>query len=74
LPKIGIKSGEYSVACIGLSVSDYVDVLTFKDGQDSKSPGTYYRFPAEAFDGQINTEATKLIVVEVDGFKKLVLK
>lgn len=55
-------------------MSDYVDVLTFKDGQDSKSPGTYYRFPAEAFDGQINTEATKLIVVEVDGFKKLVLK
>ena len=66
-----IDAGEYGVAYVGPSWSGYVDVLTLKDGV---LPMIYYRFPVEVFDGQVNTEATKLVVVESDGFKKLVLK
>ncbi|OGN13428.1 MAG: hypothetical protein A3J47_01585 [Candidatus Yanofskybacteria bacterium RIFCSPHIGHO2_02_FULL_43_22] len=73
-PATSIDAGEHGVAYVGPSEAGHVDVLIFRDGQDSELSMTYYRFPKEAFDGQVNTEATKLVVVKVDGFKKLVLK
>jgi len=69
-----IDAGEYDVAYVGPSEAGHVDVLALKNGQNAKQPMTYYRFPKDAFDGQVNTEATKLFVVESNGFRKLVLK
>ncbi|MBI2674431.1 MAG: hypothetical protein HYX22_01710 [Candidatus Yanofskybacteria bacterium] len=70
-PTTSIDVGEYALMYVGSSMVGHVDVLTIKD---AGTPRTYYRFPTEAFDGDINIKATRLIVVESDGFKKLVLK
>jgi len=75
LPKTDIKAGEYYVSHINIEV-EYIDILTFNSPERLLSPKdiTYYRLPKKAFEGDINIGATKLVVIEFDGFKRLVLE
>lgn len=57
LPKTSISVGEYDVGYV--RSTDFVDILVYESGQDSKVPFMYYRFPKEAFDSNINIEATR---------------
>lgn len=73
LPKTGIDAGEYKVAFIyvaGENVSVGIEMV------GNENERLYlYQFLKSAFDsGSMNPQATKLVVVESGGFRKLVLE
>lgn len=71
-PKLDIQAGEYKVAFVyqaGDNVSVGVESVF-----DKKELLNLYQFKKEAFNGQVRTDAKKLIVLESGDFKQLKLE
>ncbi len=74
LPHTSISSGEYKAAFVYVAGENVNVGVEKKNGEDNNECLYLYQFPKSAFDDSINTNAKKLVVVESNGFKKLILK
>lgn len=75
LPMTGIDKGEYKAAFVYVAGENVNVGIEKKDGLENDHERLYlYQFSKSAFDGSINTNAKKLVVVESGSFRKLVLK
>ena len=70
LPKTSIRGGEYKVVFV-YETRGSVGVGIEKEERDNEHKLYLYQFPKTAFEGSVDHNAKKLVVIESGRFKKL---
>ena len=74
LPKTSIDAGTHKVGSMYIA-GENVNITIEKSGADGKTERIYlHQFPKSAFEGTLNPNAKKLVVVQSGNFKKLRLE
>lgn len=73
LPETSINAGEYKVAFVYPAGENVNLGIERKEGKNERL--YLYQFPRSAFDGNsVNPQAKKLLVVEGNGFRRMILE
>lgn len=74
-PLRNIKQGTYKVAFVYVADENVNVAIEWKtDAKDAVEKIYYYQFKKDAFEGILNSNSKKLVVVETGNFKKLRLE